>query len=58
MNTADGVMKAFPSYMQVALKACREAAGNVQEVSFVLFSKDTFSVWRDEAEASGLKAVS
>ena len=41
--------------MQVALSACREAAGSVEEVAFILFSKDTFSIWRDAAEAMQLQ---
>ena len=43
--------------MQVALNACREAAGNVEEVAFILFSQDTFSTWREAAEAEQLQAA-
>ena len=41
--------------MQVALKACQERAGSVKDVAFILFSEDTYSVWREEAEALGLQ---
>ena len=41
--------------VQVALKACQEGAGSVKNIAFILFSEDTFSVWREEAEALGLQ---
>ena len=41
--------------VQVALKACQEEAGGVKDIAFILFSEDTFSVWREEAEALGLQ---
>ena len=41
--------------MQVALKACQEGAGSVKTIAFILFSEDTYSVWREEAEALGLQ---
>ena len=41
--------------VQVALKACQEGAGSVENITFILFSDDTYSVWREEAEALGLQ---
>ena len=41
--------------VQVALKACQEGAGSVKTIAFILFSEDTYSVWREEAEALGLQ---
>ncbi len=35
--------------LQVALPACKEAAGSVREVHFVLFSSGTYNVWKEEA---------
>ena len=43
--------------MQVALKACREAAGNVEEVAFILFSGDTYSIWKEAAEGMQLQSA-
>ncbi|CAK0783169.1 hypothetical protein CVIRNUC_006368 [Coccomyxa viridis] len=40
---------------KVALKACQEGAGSVKTIAFILFSEDTYSVWREEAEALGLQ---
>ncbi len=37
---------------QVALEACKEAAGSVQEVHFVLFSSETYNVWKEAASRS------
>ena len=41
--------------VQVALKACQEGAGSVKDIAFILFSEETYSVWREEAEALGLQ---
>lgn len=43
--------------VQVALTACREAAGSVEEIAFILFSGDTFSAWREAAEAMQLQPL-
>ena len=43
------------AFVQVALKACQEGAGSVKTIAFILFSEDTYSVWREEAEALGLQ---
>ncbi|EIE25807.1 A1pp-domain-containing protein, partial [Coccomyxa subellipsoidea C-169] len=37
---------------KVALEACKEAAGSVQEVHFVLFSSGTYNVWKEAAARS------
>ncbi len=34
---------------QVAMRACKEAAGRLKEVHFVMFSDATFNAWKDEA---------
>ena len=38
------------SAQQVALQACKEAAGSVAEVHFVLFGEQTYGIWKAEAE--------
>ena len=43
--------------LQVALGACREAAGNVEEIAFILFSQDTFDTWKEAAEGLKLQPV-
>ncbi|BDA44027.1 Macro domain-containing protein RSc0334 [Coccomyxa sp. Obi] len=42
--------------VEVALKACKEAAGSLEEIHFVLFSNNMYRVWQEEA-TSTLKAV-
>ena len=48
-------LKGSNAIVQVALKACQEGAGSVKDIAFILFSEDTYSVWREEAEALGLQ---
>ena len=43
--------------LQVALGACREAAGNVEEIAFILFSQDTFNTWKEAAEGLNLQPL-
>lgn len=35
---------------QVALQACKEVAGSVAEVHFVLFGDHTYGIWKAEAD--------
>ncbi len=41
---------------QVALEACKEAAGSLEEIHFVLFSNNMYRIWQEEA-SSTLKPV-
>ena len=41
---------------QVALEACKEAAGSLEEVHFVLFSNNMYKVWQEEASRT-LRAI-
>jgi hypothetical protein len=43
--------------LQVALNACREAVGNVEEIAFILFSQDNFDTWKEAAKAMNLQSV-
>ncbi|CAL5220936.1 g3035 [Coccomyxa viridis] len=47
----------IPDAAKVALKACREAAGSVEEVAFILFSGDTYSIWKEAAEDMQLQSA-
>ena len=48
MPSGDGYLALL--WQQVALQACKEAAGSVAEVHFVLFGELTHGIWRAEAE--------
>ena len=39
-------------HWQVALHSCREAAGSVEDIYFVLFGAQTFKVWTEQADKS------
>ncbi len=36
----------------MALHSCREAAGGVEDIYFVLFGEQTFRVWKEQADKS------
>lgn len=36
--------------LQVALSACKEAAGDVKEIAFILSSQQTFAAWKKAAD--------
>ncbi|CAL8470012.1 g9554 [Coccomyxa elongata] len=42
--------------VKVALEACKEAAGSLEEIHFVLFSNNMYSIWQEEA-SSTLKPI-
>lgn len=45
--SVDAIVNAAP----IAIDACREGAGALREVRFVLFTGDVFDAWRVAADA-------
>lgn len=42
----------IPAAARIALQACKEHAGNLEEIVFVLFSYDTYTPYLEAAEQS------
>lgn len=41
----------------MALQICKEEAGQLAEIEFVLFQEELLNVWNAEAQAQGIKPV-